>query len=100
MARTVTCNKITIDDKGGVELTYSDTNGTELGLSFPSDAAFVDWLEGVEAALPAEFLVAMAILPEYRAGKLPGQDAAYDGVKIALSLDSAEPAMVTDAVKV
>ena len=87
--RTVTCTAISQTADGRIEVRYSDTAGSPLALSFTSRAALIAWLETAENNAPLEYLLALAIMPQYRAGVALGP--LYDSVRTITTLDTLAP---------
>ena len=87
--RTVTCVKIETGKSGDVHVHYTDTAGQPLGLSFKDSAALIAWLEAAENNAPLEYLLALAIMQQYRAGVALGS--LYDGAQTITTLDTSAP---------
>ncbi len=89
--RTITCERIIAHPDGVVEVQYADTSRNPVSLTFVNSKAFSEWLEAVEASLSGEHLLAMALMPSYRGGKVAGLDTAYNNSKAVADMKVSNP---------
>lgn len=89
--RTLTCEKILSHPDGVIEIRFTDTNGKDGAITFPNSTAFSEWMQAAEDSLNAEHLLAMALMPSFRAGKIVGVDTAYDKSKTVADMKGQNP---------
>ena len=86
--RTVKCDNLIAHPDGVIEVRFSDTEGKGGAITFTSDAEFAAWMEQSEAAIGTDHLLAMAMMPAYRAGIL-----GYDNAMIVVENNSPLPSI-------